>query len=108
RKLRITTHVDPVRAFPKGRRAHGPRARVSTFATSWGCDESLVDRAPLLSNAPQIKVVYAYPTDGIDQLSTYGNMIQNDAATIRAKVASESGGAKSVRFDVGGTGGPCT
>jgi hypothetical protein len=106
-KLHIRHHVDPVRAFPKPR--HGRRvARASVFATTWGCDQALGDRAPLLSNAPQIKVIYVYAAGAPDNLATYGNLIQNDAATIENKVATESNNTKSVRFDVGGTGGPCT
>ena len=99
-KLQLTTHTDP-----KVKHRIRPSARSSVFATSWGCNESTVDRAPYLSNAPQIKVIYAYPSGQSNQLATYDDMLQADAASVGNKVAAESGNTKSVRFDVGGTGG---
>src|SRR4051794_9480899 len=107
-KLKLGTHVDPRPPLPAHPRRHRRIARTSTFATTWGCTEQWSDLAPLLSDAPQIKVIYAYPHGATDQLATYGSMIQADADAIRAKFNTESSGAKMVRFDVGGTGGSCT
>lgn len=102
-KLHILHHGDPIRGMRKRFR---PAARTSALATSgWDCTETTADRPSYLSNAPQIKVVYAYPSDQADQLATVGDLIQGDAAALMDKVAAESGNSKSIRFDVGGTGG---
>src|SRR3954451_2923000 len=98
-------HADPIRSVAK--RSRGPLARTSGLAANWGCLEQTGDESPLLSNAPQIKVVYAYPADGSDQLvtgNTYSNVIEADAAAVDAKVEATSAGTKRIRFDVGGVG----
>ena len=105
-RLHLTSHADPGRAFPK--RGLRRVARTSTLAPTWGCAEQTQDLAPLLSDAPQIKIVYAYASDGTDQLATgsnWGDLIQGDAQAVADRVAVESNNTKSVRFDVGGTGG---
>lgn len=102
-KLKLTTHVDP--KPKKGKKRFRPSARTAALATTWGCDETTSDRASYLSNAPQIKVIYAYAGGATDNLSSYGDMIQADAAAVADKVAAESANTKSVRFDVGGSGG---
>src|SRR5215208_2265503 len=103
-RLHLSHHTDPNRAFHKKRTR---RLARTSLATTWDCVESTADRAPLLSNAPQVKVIYAYPAGATKQLTTYANKIQNDAATVRARVAAESGNAKTIRFDVGGSGNAC-
>ena len=108
-RFHVTSHPDPRKAFPKQRSRRLARsAAAPALATTWGCTEQHDDLAPLLSNAPQIKVVYAYPTDLPDGTATYASLMQADAAALETRVANESNGTETIRFDVGGTGGSCT
>src|SRR4051794_17606159 len=80
-------HADPIRSVAK--RARRPLARASAFATTWGCDEKSADLDHLLSNAPQVKFVYAYPNGSTDQLTSgpaYGDVIQADGAALANRV----------------------
>ena len=108
-KLRVTSHADPQRAFPKRRvRRIARGAALPALAGAWGCTEASTDRAPLLSNAPQVKLVYAYPSGATNQTSTFADQMQADAAALEQRVDVESNHTKTIRFDVGGTGGVCT
>ena len=53
------------------------------------------------ASSPVIKVIYAYPTDVGNRLSTYGPVIQSGVKTITERMAYESGNTKSFRFDLG-------
>ena len=116
RGKRFTHHGDPASAFPRGKKKLRPTAKVSTLGpfntSSWPCTEQTQDLPDFWSNAPQVKVIYVYPTDWSSRLRdgtyNYGNLIQADAAAVRTKVATTAGSQRSVRFDVGGTGGGCT
>src|SRR3954451_12754773 len=112
---RNLTHPDPVRVFKKRPFAHrNPIARASSFASTWPCTAQSSDLPPAISsNAPQVKVVYAFPTDG-DAFDAYANLMQADAKTVRDRLANGITGeaqnsAKTIRFDTGATGGAsCT
>src|SRR5436190_23682611 len=83
--FRRISHPDPAKAFKKHKR-HG-KARISAFSSSfagdWPCAASATDRPSGISgNAPQVKVVYAYPTDTGDAFDSYKNLIQLDAKTV--------------------------
>jgi hypothetical protein len=106
--FRRERHPDPRKAFAKKkwpRIAHA--ASVATWPTTWPCSPQTTD-LPSLTNAPQVRVIYAYPTDVGNHFADYANLIQADAAAIRDRLASELNSEKSVRFDVGATGGSCT
>ena len=113
--MRTKRHTDPVRAFPRGGKIR-PTARISALGpfntSSWQCTEQTQDLPEYWGNAPQVKVLYVHPTNWSSRLKdgvyNYGNLIQADAAAVRTKVATTAGSARSVRFDVGGTGGTCT
>jgi hypothetical protein len=106
--LRPYHHADPAKVFKKkANRPFRVRARVSVFSSSFAsnwtaCTASTTERARVpASNAPQVKVVYAYPTDTGDQFSSYSDLIQADAKAVRDRIANEPGSQKTVRFDTG-------
>ena len=105
-------HADPKKAFKKHRWPRKARAAAldpAAFASTWECTtEPTTDlgRVPV-SNAPQVKVIYAYASDGTDNFATFADVAQADAKAIRDRLATDSGNTKSVRFDTGGAGGPC-
>src|SRR3954452_4994371 len=108
--FRKVHHGDPYRAFPKGKaRVTAHASALGTFATTWPCTPKTLDLGQShLSNAPEVKVIYAHPTDVTDQLTTgfaYANLMQADADAVRNKIAASG---RSVRLDVGGTGNTCT
>src|SRR4051794_40044636 len=108
---RNNTHPDPTWAFKKYQHARkNPWARASgfssTFATTWPCTENTTgDLSPVTySNAPQVKVIYAYPTDITDQFAGYKDLIQLDAKTVRDRFANPAAGDpvgsnKTTRYD---------
>jgi hypothetical protein len=53
------------------------------------------------ASSPVIKVIYAYPVDIGNRLSSYGPVIQSGVKTITERIAFESGNTKSFRFDLG-------
>ena len=56
--------------------------------------------------AAAIKFVYAYPADRPDRSGQIARMLQGSAREIGLYIAAESGGRKSVRFDLGTRCGP--
>jgi hypothetical protein len=66
-------------------KAPARRALPTRPAAAWcGTDETSTDRTPEinLSAAEQIHVVYAVPSDGVDQFSSYSSRIASDAEAI--------------------------
>jgi PKD domain len=117
--FRDLTHADPVRVFKKYAHIRAPLARASAadpfFANDWQCGtEPTTDLPPVISsNAPQVKVIYAYPNGAPDNFAATAPLMQADAKAVRDRlttpVAGEApGSTRTVRFDTGGTGGPCT
>ncbi|MFL5839222.1 MAG: PKD domain-containing protein [Thermoleophilaceae bacterium] len=109
--FRTIHHGDPFKAFPKGKIrqvAHASSGLVP-LASTWPCQETTADRPALLSNAPQVKVLYVHPTDFGSHLTDatfhYADLIQTDAEAVRNKIGTSG---RSVRFDVGATGNGCT
>lgn len=56
--------------------------------------------------SPTFKVIYAHPTDVGDRLATFGPIMQAGVKGMSDLVESESGGALSLRFDLGTFEGP--
>jgi PKD domain-containing protein len=117
--FRDLTHADPVRVFKKYAHARGPLAHLSAadpfFQGDWPCTtQPTSDLPPVLSsNAPQVKVIYAYPAGATDNLAATGPLMQADAKAVRDRLVTPvtgeaPGSTKTVRFDTGGTGGPCS
>lgn len=62
------------------------------------------DAAHELSNAPKVKVVYAYPQGGYALSPTRLDQIEAAVSAMRDKVEQASGGQKTVRFDLTASG----
>jgi hypothetical protein len=104
-------HGDPIKVFKKYKRA--PRAQASAFSSlfesTWPCTATTSDRASAISsNAPQVKLIYAYPIDVANNFANVDDLMQADAKAVRNRLADESGSNRTIRFDTGGTGGACT
>jgi hypothetical protein len=85
--------------------AQGALARVATprvggpqLADSWCGTPTATDRPGL---GPAIKVVYVHASDDPDRFAQFADLIQSDARLVTDSVLLASGGARSVRFDVG-------
>ncbi len=72
-------------------------APVTCSTTSYNAAE---DQANELSNAPKIKVVYAYAADQGNQVETYRASIQQGVSDMRDRIEAASLGQKSLRFDL--------
>ena len=70
--LKKVHHGDPLKAFPKGKvRPTAHASALGPFATTWPCDAKTADLGQIHnSNAPEVKVIYAYPTDIGDRFAT--------------------------------------
>ena len=56
---------------------------------------------PLPANSPRFKFVYAHATDRPDRFAEWADALQSNVALIQRFMASQSGGAKAVRIDMG-------
>jgi hypothetical protein len=75
---------------------------AAKLATTWcGTARSTDDTANSSSTGARIKVVYAYPSDGVDRFAAYSNLIQADLLTVSDWVAATAAGSKTIRFDTG-------
>ena len=61
---------------------------------------------PLSATSPRFKLVYAHPADRPDRFDAWRDALQGNVALIQRFLASQSGGAKALRFDMGTTCGP--
>jgi hypothetical protein len=80
-----------------------PAVGADYLSDSWcGTERDTDDVADAVNpSAPVIKVIYAYPLDQPDRFSTYKNVMQAQVKSMSNLVASTSGQAKSLRFDLG-------
>lgn len=85
------------------------RAAAPPLPATW-CGTPSVDAASdvqyRLSNAPDIKPIYAHAADRPDQFSTYQDTLQGAIGLMRDKVAEASADTKTLRFDLGTSCGP--
>lgn len=108
KKLRLRHHGDPRRAL--GSIPATKTRAITPLPTTWCGAEQTADVGSPLSNAPQIKVIYAYASNQADRFSSYASMIQSDVNLIRQRFDADTGATKSVRFDLGNvapSGGGC-
>jgi hypothetical protein len=61
---------------------------------------------PFPASAPRFKLVYAHPADRPDRFDGWRNALQGNVALIQRFLASQSGGAKALRIDMGTSCGP--
>ncbi len=71
------------------------------LAATWCGTETATDSPNPLNSAPQIKVVYAHPSDIPSRLGQYGDLIQSASRTAAEVVEARSAGSRTLRFDVG-------
>ena len=121
-RVRVERHVDHPSLFPKrpGRArpagtafepapaapAPAPAAASAPAPTWCGTESTRDDTANAASNAPQFKVVYAHASDQPNRFSSYANLIQGDVKAASDRVMTESGGTRTIRFDMGTSCGP--
>lgn len=95
-RLKLDTHADPARALRKRFRRTARVAAVPNLPASW-CSTAGGD----LSNAPQVRVVYARPTGAANNFAAQANDIQADVAAILNRLATDSASSpRTVRFDL--------
>ncbi len=77
-------------------------SRLAALPSRWcGTQRATDDTSHAPSDAPRVKVVYAYPRGAPDRFDLYKDLIQQDVALARGAVAKASGGRKTIRFDMG-------
>jgi Divergent InlB B-repeat domain len=59
-------------------------AATAAKASTWCGSAATADRLPQTVSGPSVHFVYAYPSDGVDRLATFGTTMQTDAETIDA------------------------
>ena len=106
----LDTHGDPRGAFRGRARTTARISAVGPLAATWCGNETFADTANPFTNAPQVKVLYAFPSDlaGGSKLKTQNRdeLIQDDVEAIRNRLDSVSGASpRTVRFDLGPS--PC-
>ena len=62
--------------------------------------------AALAASSPRFKLVYAHPADRPDRFDGWRDALQGNVALIQRFLASQSGGAKALRVDMGTSCGP--
>jgi hypothetical protein len=80
-----------------------PAVGADYLSDTWcGIERNTDDVANAVNpSARVIKVIYTYPSDQPDRFTTYKNVMQAQVKSISNLVASTSGQAKSLRFDLG-------
>jgi antitoxin (DNA-binding transcriptional repressor) of toxin-antitoxin stability system len=117
-EVEVSRHGDPISDFT----AHGARSvpapvfsmdpsageardvAPSCTTVSRGTDDTANAVQP--SSSATIKVIYAYPTDVGNRLSTYAPVIQSGIKSVTERIAYETNDTKSLRFDLGTSAGP--
>jgi hypothetical protein len=107
RRVTVLTHGD-YRAMRLPTRSGARAAAVpGDLPTTWcGSPSTQDDTASELSNAPQIKAVYAYPTDEPNRFAQYADRIQSDVRRVQQAMTSVPGSQRAIRFDLGTSCGP--
>jgi len=75
----------------------------------WCGDERTTDdvaHAAQTPDSPRFKIVYAHPADRADRFPLWRDAIQANVALVQRFLASQSGGKKALRFDMGTRCGP--
>jgi hypothetical protein len=106
-------HSDPLRQFSRFAGGHGPRASAAAalalpgLAHTWcGLENAVHGLVQAVAGPPDMRLVYAHPSDVPDRFARYSALMQGDAAAIAADLATASNGTKSVRWTLGSACGP--
>lgn len=108
----VSRHLDPIEEVTSDRGLHtaavtsgarGKQDRGLSTVSCTGVPRSTDDTANAYHSASSrvIKVIYAFPTDVGNRLTTYSPVIQSGLRWVSELVAGESGNRKSLRFDLG-------
>ena len=84
-------------------------AATDALPTAWCGDPRTTDgtaNAALSPSSPRFKLVYAHPADRPDRFAQWQDALQANVAVVQRFLASQSGGAKGVRIDMGTRCGP--
>jgi hypothetical protein len=84
-------------------------ALPESLPTTWCGSRRLTDDtadAAFAPSAGQIKIVYAYASGQPDRSTAWSNSLQGDVSRIAEYLAQQSGGRRSLRFDMGTECGP--
>jgi hypothetical protein len=84
-------------------------AAPDALPTAWCGDPRTADdtaNAALAPSSPRFKLVYAHPADRPDRFAQWQDALQANVAVVQRFLASQSGGAKGVRIDMGTRCGP--
>lgn len=86
-----------------------PSNAAATLPVTW-CGSPSADAASDAvfehSNAPKFKVIYAYATDQGNRVMTYADRLQSIVSDVDGLFVQATGGASTVRFDLGTSCGP--
>ena len=93
--------LSPVSVAATAAAADAPAALPETW-----CGEPRTTDAANPPGAPRFKLVYAHPADRPDRFAQWQDALQANVSLIQRFLASQSGGAKAVRFDMGTSCGP--
>jgi len=84
-------------------------AAPSALPSTWCGDRRTTDdtaNAAQHPSAPRFKFVYAHPADRPDRFAGWSHALQANVALVQRFLASQSGGRKALRFDMGTRCGP--
>ena len=77
--------------------------------SAWCGDPRTADgtaNAALAATSPRFKLVYAHPADRPDRFAAWQDALQANVSLVQRFLASQSGGAKGLRIDMGTRCGP--
>ncbi len=74
-------------------------AATAANASTWCGSPATSDRLPQSVSGPTVHFVYAYPSDGVDRLASFGTTMQTDAETIDAWWRGQDA-TRTPRFDL--------
>jgi len=107
----VITHADTRGELALVDVARTAEAAAAPDALPYGwCGDARVSddtaHAALPPSSARFKLVYAHPADRPDRFAAWADALQADVALIQRFLASQSGGAKAIRFDMGTVCGP--
>ena len=107
----VVTHADTrdELALVDVERTADAAAAPDAMPSGWCGDARVTDdtaHAALPATSARFKLIYAHPADRPDRFAAWRDALQADVALIQRFLASQSGGAKALRFDMGTRCGP--
>lgn len=97
----VITHIDPASEFAASVLPATTQRRKASAAPGLPARWCGLDGSAAPSAAPEVQVVYAYPSDRRNRARFFANVLQRSASQIDAFIARESGNTKTIRFALG-------